>query len=322
VLRYAIRRLLWTLVVIVLISFITFVIYFVMPPNDSAWQSFTHGTRTAGASQLTRHVLGLDRPFWVQYGLFAKRVFLGDQYGWPGLWFSFQTRSALRPIIAAKAVVTAQLALGAAAIWLLVGIPLGVISALRPRSRLDRVAMGFALVGVSTPVFFLGTTVLYALWFKLHVAPGTGYVPIGAGILPWLRQMVLPWSVLAVLFVAFYARMGRGTLMEVLDEDYVRTARAKGLGERRVVVRHALRASLMPMVTMAGMDLGQLFGGAVITETVFNLPGLGSYAVQSVHHADLYAVLDITLVVAFSVTVLNLLVDLAYAIVDPRIRYG
>jgi peptide/nickel transport system permease protein len=182
--------------------------------------------------------------------------------------------------------------------------------------------MGFALLGVSTPVFFLGTGVLYAFWFKLHIAPGTGYVPIGGGILPWLRQMILPWSVLAVLFVAFYARMGRGTLIEALEEDYVRTARAKGLGEGRVVVRHALRASLMPMVTMFGMDLGHLFGGAVITETVFNLPGLGNYAVQSVHHADLYAVLDITLVVAFSVAVLNLLVDLAYAIVDPRIRYA
>jgi peptide/nickel transport system permease protein len=180
--------------------------------------------------------------------------------------------------------------------------------------------MGLALLGVSTPVFFVGAAALFVFWLKLHVAPGTGYVPIGRGIIPWARQMVMPWSVLAVLFAAFYARMGRSSLMDVLGEDFVRTARAKGLSERSVI-RHALRASILPLVTMLGMDLGQLFGGAVITETVFNLPGLGSYAVQSVHHSDLYAVLDITLVVAFAVTLLNLLVDLGYAFLDPRIRY-
>jgi peptide/nickel transport system permease protein len=320
--RYVIRRILWAVFVVILVSLLTFVIYFVLPPNDSVSQSFTHGMRTASASLLTRRYLGLDRPFWVQYGLFVKHVFLGDQYGWPGMWISFQTRSALKPIIAAKAVVTAQLALGAAVVWLLVGIPVGILSALRPRSRRDRIAMGFALLGVSTPVFFLGVTALYVLWFKLHLVPGTGYVPLGEGVGPWLRQMALPWCVLAVLFAAFYARMGRGTLMEVLNEDFVRTARAKGLSERRVIAKHALRASMLPTVTMLGMDLGQLFGGAVITETVFNLPGLGSYAVSSIRHADLYALVDITLVVALSVVVMNMLVDIAYAFLDPRIRYA
>jgi peptide/nickel transport system permease protein len=321
-LGYFVRRVGWAMFVIVLVSFITFTIYFVMPPNNSAYESFTHGDLTSSASQLTKEVLGLDKPFYVQYGLFAKRLFLGDQYGWPGLWFSFQTRSALKPIIAGKAVVTAQLATGAALIWLIVGLPIGILSALRPRSRLDRFGMGLALVGVSTPVFLLGAAVLYVFWFKLHIAPGTGYVPIGHGVFPWLRQMVVPWFVLALLFAAFYARMARATLIEVLDEEYVRTARAKGLREGRVVVRHALRASLLPVVTMFGMDLGQLFGGAVITETVFNLPGLGSYAVQSVHHADLYAILDVTLVVAFAVTIMNLIVDVVYAWLDPRIRYA
>jgi peptide/nickel transport system permease protein len=182
--------------------------------------------------------------------------------------------------------------------------------------------MGFALVGVSTPVFFLGVGALYVFWYKLHLTPGTGYVALGSGVLPWLRQMALPWCVLALLFAAFYARMSRGALMEVLHEDYVRTARAKGLSERRVIAKHALRAISVPMVTMLGMDIGQLFGGAVITETVFNLPGLGSYAVSSIHHADLYALVDITLVVAFSVVVMNMLVDIAYAFLDPRVRYA
>jgi peptide/nickel transport system permease protein len=306
--------------VLLLVTLITFLIYFVMPPNDSPYESFTHGMRTARASTLTKSALGLDRPFYIQYGLFVKRLFTGDQYGWPGLWFSFQTRGALKPIIASKAVVTAQVAIGAALIWLLIGIPVGILSALKPRSRRDRLAMGFTLVGMSTPVFFLGVAVLYAFWFKLHVAPGTGYVPIGDGVGRWLRQLVLPCSVLALLFAAFYARMGRATLMEVLDEDFVRTARAKGLSEARVV-KHALRASVLPLVTMFGMDLGQLFGGAIITETIFNLPGLGGYAVQAIHHADLYALVDITLVVAFSITVLNLVVDVLYAVLDPRIRY-
>jgi peptide/nickel transport system permease protein len=181
--------------------------------------------------------------------------------------------------------------------------------------------MGFTLLGVSTPVFFLGVGALYAFWFKLHIAPGTGYVPIGDGVLPWIRQLALPCTVLAMLFAAFYARMGRATLLEVLGEDFVRTARAKGLSERRVV-QHALRASILPMVTMFGMDVGQLFGGAIIIETIFNLPGLGGYAVQSIHHADLYALVDITLVVAFAITMLNLVVDVAYAFLDPRIRYA
>lgn len=182
--RYVIKRLLWSVFVVLLVSLITFVIYLVLPPNDSVSQSFTHGNLTATASLLTRRYLGLDRPFWVQYGLFVKRIFLGDQYGWPGMWLSFQTRSALKPIIATKAVVTAQLAMGAAVIWLLVGIPVGVLAALRPRSRRDRVAMGFALVGVSTPVFFLGVGALYVFWYKLHLTPGTGYVAFGAGVLP------------------------------------------------------------------------------------------------------------------------------------------
>jgi peptide/nickel transport system permease protein len=319
--RYIGRRALWAVFVLIVMTSITFVIYFVMPPNTSVYEQFTHGAETAQASELTKSALGLDKPIYVQYGLFMKHLFLGDQYGWPGMWFSFQTRSALKPIIASRAIVTAQLALGAAFVWLLIGIPLGILSALRPRSRTDRLTMGFALVAASTPVFFLGMFVLYVFWFKLGLIPGAGYRSIGDGVIPWLSHMIVPWIVLALLFAAYYARMTRATMLESLGEDFVQTARGKGISERRVILRHAFRAAMLPLVTMFGMDLGSLFGGAVITETVFNLPGLGAYAVQSVKHADLYAILDVTVVVAIAITVMNLLVDIAYAWLDPRIRY-
>ena len=320
--RYIGRRALWAVVVLVIMTTITFVIYFVMPPNASVYESFTHGAETTRASELTKESLGLDRPMIVQYGLFMKHLFLGDRFGWPGMWMSFQTRTALKPIIASRAIVTIQLALGAALIWLLIGIPLGVVSALKPRSKADRLSMGFALVAASTPVFFLGLAVLYVLWFKLGIIPGAGYVSMADGFLPWLGHMITPWFVLAMLFAAYYARMSRASMIEALGEDYVQTARGKGLSERRVIFRHAFRSAMLPLVTMFGMDLGALFGGAVITETVFNLPGLGAYSVQAVHHADLYAVLDITVVVAISITLMNLLVDIAYAWLDPRIRYA
>jgi peptide/nickel transport system permease protein len=239
-----------------------------------------------------------------------------------GLGFSFTTRDALKPIIFDRLLVTLQLALGAAILWLMVGIPIGILSALRPRSVFDRAAMGFALFGVSTPVFFLGPVLLYIFWFKLGWLPGSGFYSIGQyGLYEWFMHMIMPWSVLALAFAAFYARMTRGNLIEAMGEDYIRTARAKGLSERRVVMKHGLRASLTPIVTILGLDLGGLLGGAIITETVFNLPGLGAFAVKSVFSGDLYAILDVTLIAAFFITFANLVVDIIYAFLDPRVRY-
>jgi peptide/nickel transport system permease protein len=319
--RYVIRRLAWTLVVLVVISFITFAIYVVMPPNDSPYQSFTHGQRTARASRLTKEALGLDRPLAVQYGEFVKHLVLGDQYGWPGLGYSFQTKQALKPVLAGRAVVTAQLAMGAVVLWMVVGVSAGFTAGARPHSNVDRAARTFALIGVSTPAFLIGSGVLYVFWFKLHWAPGTGYVPLGDGVVPWARQMLLPWMTLALFFAAFYLRMSRANVMETMEEEYVQTARAKGLSERQVLARHAFRPSITPLVTMLGMDLGHLLGGAIIVETVFNLPGLGSYAMMSLGRADLNALLDLTLLVAISVCLLNLCADLLYAAIDPRVRF-
>jgi peptide/nickel transport system permease protein len=320
--RYIVRRLIWVVFVLLVITFISYFIFFVMPSTDPA-VIFAGRQPTPDLVAEVRHQFGLDHPWPVQYALFVKRIFLGDQYGWPGLGFSFNTRSPLKPIIFDRLLVTMQLALGAAVVWLLVGIPIGILSALKPRSIFDRLAMGFALFGVSAPVFFLGPLFLYLFWFKLGILPGSGYYAIGVyGVWPWFSHFIMPWTVLALLYAAFYARMTRANLIETMGQDYIRTARAKGLSERTVVLKHGLRASLTPVVTMFGLDLGGLLGGAFITETVFNLPGLGAYAIKSVGSGDLYAILDITIIAGFFITFMNLIVDVLYAFLDPRVRFA
>jgi peptide/nickel transport system permease protein len=306
--------------VLLFITLITYLIFFLMPPTDPS-VNFCGRQPTPECITEVRHQFGLDRPLFVQYGLFVKRVFLGDEYGWPGMGFSFNTRSALKPIILDRLMVTVQLALGAALIWIVVGVPLGVLSARRPRSGFDRAAMTLALFGVSAPVFWLGLMFLYVFWYKLGIAAGSGFVPISEGFFTWLNHLIMPWVALALLYVAFYARMLRGDLMDVMNEDYIRTARAKGLSERRVVFKHGLRAALTPVVTLFGINVGALLGGAVITESVFNLQGLGRFSVQSIRSGDLYALVDVTLIGAFFVVIANLVVDILYAFLDPRVRY-
>ena len=319
-LRYVIRRLLWVVLVLLVVVLIAFLIFFLMPSGDPAIRFAGKGAQPQ-VLETVRHQLGLDHPWWVQYLNFTKHIFLGDEYGWPGLGFSFATRVPLKQIIFERMLVTMQLALGAAVIWLMVGIPIGILSALRPRSLLDRGAMTFALIGISAPVFFLGPLALYIFSYKLGWLPGTGYEPIQNGVGPWFSHFILPWTVLAVLYAAFYARMTRANLMETMGEDFIRTARAKGLSERRVVLKHGLRAGLTPIVTIFGLDLAGLLGGAIITETIFNIPGIGQYTILAVRRLDLYAIMDITLIVAFFVAFANLVVDIVYAFLDPRVRY-
>jgi peptide/nickel transport system permease protein len=321
--RYIIRRLIWMVFVLLLVTLMTYMIFFLLPPGgaDAVAIRFAGKQPTPEAIAQVKIQFGLNHPWWYQYALFVRHIFGGDAYGWPGLGFSFNSRAPLKPIIASRLVVTAQLAAGAALVWLLLGIPIGILSALRPRSLGDRLAMGFALFGVSAPVFWLGLMFLYLFWFKLKIASGSGYTPISGGFFTWFNHLIMPWVVLALLYAAFYARMSRGNLIETMTEDYIRTARAKGLSEGRVVMKHGLRASLTPVVTMFGMDLGQLLGGAIITESVFNIQGLGHLAVDSVFQLDLYAIVDVTIVAAFFVIFFNLLVDIVYAYLDPRVRY-
>jgi peptide/nickel transport system permease protein len=217
--------------------------------------------------------------------------------------------------------VTLQLAIGAAILWLLIGIPIGVISALKRRTAVDRVSMGFALLGVSAPVFWLGLVSLYIFWEKLGWLPGTGYVSFADDPVDWFLHMILPWTVLALLFAAIYARVVRGNMLDTMSEDYIRTARAKGLPERRVVARHGLRPGLTPVVTLLGIDLAILVGNTVVTETVFNMPGLGNYILISTDSGDLPGVLAVVVLASFAVAFLSLVSDIVYAYLDPRVRY-
>jgi peptide/nickel transport system permease protein len=323
---YIVRRLAWAVLVVLVVTLFTFLIFYVMPPGDPAVR-FAGKSPTPQTIALVRKQFGLDKPWYEQYGLFVKKLVTGDKWGWPGLGFSFDTRESVRDQLMQKLPKTLSVIIGAAIIWMVMGVAIGVISAIRRGTLLDRAAMGFALFGISAPVFWLG---LMGLWLFadtgggpswLHFLPGTGYVSFSHSPSGWFSHLILPWFVLALLYAAFYARMTRGNLIETMGEDYIRTARAKGLTERKVVMKHGLRASLTPVITMFGMDIALLVGGAVITETVFNIQGLGNWAIQSVFRSDLPAVVGVTLIGAIAVAFMNLVVDIVYAWLDPRVRY-
>jgi peptide/nickel transport system permease protein len=321
--RYLIRRSLFLILVLWIVSIVTFLIFVKLPPGDPARRAT--GGRGASAEQIeaARHAFGLDRPVLVQYARFAKGLvpvpswFLNEN-----VYFSYGSNVPAKEIIYSRLPVSIVLALGSAVIWLAVGIPIGIVSAVKRRSWIDRGSMIFALIGVSAPVFWLGLLFLYIFWFRLGWLPGSG-LPLDQSLWESVLQgrFILPWIVLSMTFAAFYARMVRGNLIEAMGEDYIRTARAKGLSERTVIFHHGLRAALTPVVTMFGLDLGILLGGAFITETVFNLPGIGKLAVQSITNADFPVVMAITVFGATFIVIANLVVDIAYAFLDPRVRY-
>jgi peptide/nickel transport system permease protein len=321
--RYLIRRTLFLILVLFIVSIITFIVLVKLPAQDPALRAAGR-TPTAQLIAAIRAKFGLDQPVWVQYGRFAQGV-----VPWPGLflnedvYFSYTNHVAVKEEIYQRIPVTATLALGAAVIWLMIGIPIGIVSAIKPRSVFDRAGMVFALIGVSAPVFWLGLVFLYVFWFKLEWLPGSG-IPPDETIMQAVMagRFILPWFVLALAFAAFYSRMVRGNLIETMSEDYIRTARAKGISERKVIFKHGLRSALTPVVTMLGLDIGILLGGAVITETVFNLPGLGQYAIRSLLNSDFPAIMGVTLFASFFIVVANLVVDVAYAFLDPRVRYA
>ena len=221
--------------------------------------------------------------------------------------------------------VTASLAIGAAIIWLVLGVVAGVVSAIRPRTIADRSITVAAIIFFSVPSFVLGLTLLYFFYFKLTLAgfewfPPGGYVPLSEGIGPWAQHLILPWITLAMISAATYSRLTRGSMLETLSEDYIKTARAKGISERRVTYRHALRSALTPIVTQFGIDLGALLGGAVITEQVFSLEGLGKASIEAIRNQDLPVVMGIVLLASAFVVVANIVVDFVYALLDPRVR--
>ncbi len=320
--RYLIRRSLFLVLVLFIVSALTFLIFIKLPPGDPARRAIGRAT-TAEEIEDARRALGLDKPWYVQYGRFAKGLvpwpgwFLNEQY-----YYSWQNFVPVKEEIFKRLPVSATLAVGAAVVWLLIGIPTGIASAIKRGSVLDRATMLFALFGVSAPVFWLAQLFLFVFWFKLQVFPGSG-IPAEENLAEAVLhgRFLMPWMVLALSFAAFYARMTRGNLIETMSEDYIRTARAKGLSERRVIFKHGLRAALTPVVTMFGLDLGILLGGAFITETVFNLPGIGQYALHAISINDFPAVMGVTIFGAFFIAVSNLVVDVLYAVLDPRVRY-
>jgi peptide/nickel transport system permease protein len=317
---YIIRRALWALVAVLIVLLITFVVFYLLPAGDPALR-FAGKSPTPESLALIRDRLGLDEPWYQQYGRFVKNFFTGDEHGWPGLGYSYGDSVSVLEEVKERAPRTLLLILGAATIWIVVGVSIGVLSAVRRRSAVDRAAMGFVLIGISSPVFWLGLMALFIFWKQLGWTGGTGYVPLTESVSGFFSHMILPWTVLALLFAAIYARMTRNSLLETLVEDYIRTARAKGLSERKVISHHALRASLAPIITMFGMDIALLVGGAVITESVFNIQGLGWMAITGTLNQDLPIVLGVVTLAAVAVVFMNFVVDIAYAFLDPRVRY-
>ncbi len=319
---YIVRRLLWMIVLLLIISFLTFIIFSKLPSADPvALRAGRNATPELRAA--IRHTFGLDKPFLEQYWIYLKRLVLHFDFG-----YSYQNNVSVKSQIFDRLPATAGLALGSVVVWLLIGIPIGIVSAIRRGKLSDRVAMGGALVAISAPVYWLGLVALYLFSDdigKVQIFKGAGSYPATGSLfsdpLAVAPTLFLPWMVLAASFAAVYARFLRGNLLEVMAEDYIRTARAKGVRERSVIFRHGVRSAITPIVTILGLDLGILLGGAILTATVFNIPGIGRLAFDSIQKSDLPTVQGTVLIGALFIIVLNLVVDVVYAFLDPRVRY-
>jgi peptide/nickel transport system permease protein len=335
VLAYIVRRIIGAIILLFVITAVVFAIFFLVPRIGGATAddlASRYVGKSAGPEQIHAAAvrLGFTDPVYVQYGRFVKGIIFGADYNTgagvdhcpaPCLGYSLLSQQPVLPDLLDRLPVTISLAAGAALLWLVGGVSVGVISALRRGGFWDRSMMGVALAGVSLPIFFTGLLSLSIFSYGLGItAPGGANPMDAANPLDWAYRMILPWITLAFLYAAAYARLTRAGMLETMNEDYIRTARAKGLGERDVVVRHGLRAALTPILTIFGLDLGLLLGGAILTETTFSLPGIGQYAVQAVANNDLPKVLGVTLMGAFFIIVANLVVDILYAVVDPRVR--
>ncbi len=307
------RRLAAMAAVLVAISLVTFLIFQVIPNGDPALR-MAGRLATPQQVQDVRRAWGFDKPIYVQYFTTMEKV-LG------GTVVSYSQQFNVEAEIRRDLPPTLSLALGAGLIWLVFGVLFGVLSALRAGRLLDRSLTVVALVGVSTPAFFLGALLLYYLGYRWGLLPLGGYVPLTSSPWGWFTHMLLPWFTLSVAFIGVYARVLRSSVLDTMSEDYVRTARAKGLSERRVLVRHVLRNSLIPIVSLWGLDFAAVVGGgAIVVESVFDLHGVGQYAAESIARLDVPSVLVVTLFVACAVVVMSTVVDILYAALDPRIR--
>jgi len=324
---YIIRRVIAMVWMLIALSMIVFLLFSVLPADPARLVCGKSCTPEIIAA--INHKFGLDEPLHVQYGKFVSGIFVGRTYGEdkaafecnvPCLGYSFNRNEDVSVLIKDSFPVTAQLALGAFVLWILVGVSVGIIAALRRGKWQDRSIMGVALIGYSFPSFFIALLLVFFVQIKFAVLGFHSYVPIYEDPAEWFKAYILPWIALSMLYAAFYSRLTRNQMLETMGEDYIRTARAKGLSERTVIGKHGLRAGLTPIVTAAGLDLAGLLGGAIITEQVFALPGMGRLSVDAVLTSDLPVVTGTVLVAAFFIIVMNLIVDLLYAVIDPRVR--
>ncbi|GAA3721359.1 peptide/nickel transport system permease protein [Spinactinospora alkalitolerans] len=333
-LTYILRRLGAGVLLLAVVTLVTFLIFYVVPrlagqTTEQLATMYVGKAPTPEAIQATIDRLGLDQPLALQFWEFVRGIFVGAEYQFgrdtvqcsaPCFGYSFQNYQEVFPELVKRLPVTFSLALGAAVIWLVGGVAVGILSAIKKGSIFDRIAMGVALAGVSLPIFFTGLLSLAFLVHAWDLFPNADYTPFTENPLAWASGLILPWLTLAFLHAAQYARQTRAGMLETMGEDYIRTARAKGLSERTVVLKHGLRPTLTPILTIFGLDIGLVLGGAVLTEQVFSLNGIGRYAVNAIVQSDLPVILGVTLFGAFFIVVCNLIVDLLYAWVDPRVR--
>ena len=313
--RFIARRLVGMVLVLFAISIIVFVIFNVIPSGDPAQRM---GGRNATPQLIAQinHDWGFDKSLPVQYVDMMKQIFSGTLV-------SYQDQTNVVDRIREGLPITLSLAIGAAVLWMAIAMAFGYLSAVRAGAFTDRALTILALVGISMPVFWLGAILLYYFTFKWQIFPTGGYVKFTQDPWGWFTHLLLPWITLAVLFIGFYSRLLRSNMLDVMNEDYVRTARAKGLSERQVRLRHVLRNSMIPIITLFGLDFGAVIGGgAIITESIFSLNGVGQYAADSIGHLDLPPIMAVTLFGAFFIVLFNTIVDIAYAWLDPRIRLG
>ena len=318
-LQYIARRLLWGVLLLFIASAVIFIIFYALPTADPAELRAGRNANEAQIAEI-RENLGLDKPIYEQYFIYVKGIVLHADFG-----FSYEFDTGVGGLIMDRLPATIFLTIGAVFIWLLIGIPTGIISAIRRRSMLDRSTMITTLALISAPVFWMGLVLLYLFADEVgqvQIFPGIGSYLDAESLPDKAWSLFLPWVVLSASFAAIYARYMRSGLIEAMEEDYIRTARAKGLSERRVILKHGVRSAMTPIVTLLGLDIAILLAGnAILTESVFNIPGVGRLVFTAIERSDLPVIQGVVLFGAFFIIILNLLVDIAYAYLDPRVRY-
>ena len=323
------RRLGFSILTLLVVTFAVYVIFAVLPFDPAALTCGQHCNATIVHANRIR--LGYDKPLWDQFWLFLRGIFLGRTYGTgagaftcpaPSFGFSFNQNTCVSTLLAQAFPITISLAVGALILWLIMGVSLGILAARNKGKFLDTASSVFVLLGISLPVFVTGLFLLIWISLKWHIIPIQlqGYVSLFANPFKFGEYFILPWITLAFAFAALYTRFTRSSILETSGEDYIRTARAKGLPEKIVLRKHTFRAALAPIVTMASLDFASLIGGAILTESIYNLPGLGNLTLQSIYEFDLNVVVATTIIAAAVVIVMNLIVDLLYAVLDPRVR--